>query len=39
MQKKTTLENDSDDTILESVSEFNKIVFYIDTDSGNWKYV
>ena len=31
MQKKTTLENDSDDTITESVSKLNKIVFYKDT--------
>ena len=33
-QKKTTLESDSDDTIPESVSKLNKIVFYVDTDSG-----
>ena len=39
MQKKTTLENSNDDTIPESVSELNKIVFYNDTDSGNWKFV
>ena len=39
MQKKTTLENGNDDTIPESVSESNKIVFYNDTDSGNWKFV
>ena len=30
-QKKTTLGNDSDDTITESVSKLNKIVFYEDT--------
>ena len=39
MQKKTTLENDSDDTITESVSKLNKIVFYEDYDSGSWKFV
>ena len=38
-QKKTTLENDSDDTITESVSKLNKIVFYEDYDSGSWKFV
>ena len=30
-QKKTTLENGRDDTITESVSKLNKIVFYEDT--------
>ena len=39
MQKKTTFENDSDDTIPESVSKLNKIVFYDDTDSDSWKFV
>ena len=38
MQKKT-FENDSDDTIPESVSKLNKIVFYDDTDSDSWKFV
>ena len=38
-QKKTTLENDSDDTIPESVSKLNKIVFYVDADSGRWIFV
>ena len=38
-QKKTTYENDSDDTIPESVSKLNKIVFYDDTYSGSWKSV
>ena len=38
-QKETTLENDSDDTITESVSKLNKIVFYEDYDSGSWKFV
>ena len=38
-QKKTTLENDSDDTITESVSKLSKIVFYEDYDSGSWKFV
>ena len=38
-QKKTTFENDSDDTIPESVSKLNKIVFYDDTDSDSWKFV
>ena len=37
-QKKTTLENNSDDTIPESVSKLNKIVFYVDTDSGRWTF-
>ena len=32
-QKKTTFGNDSDDTIPESVSKSNKIVFYDNTDS------
>ena len=39
MQKKTTFENDSDDTIPESVSKLNKIVFYDNTDSDSWKFV
>ena len=39
MQKKTTFENDSDDTIPKSVSKLNKIVFYDNTDSGSWKFV
>ena len=34
-QKKTTFENDSDDTIPESVSKLNKIVSYGDTDSDS----
>ena len=34
-QKKTTFENDSDDTIPESVSKLNKIVSYDDTDSDS----
>ena len=38
MQRKT-FENDSDDTIPESVSKLNKIVFYDDTDSDSWKFV
>ena len=38
MQKKT-FENDSDDTIPESVSKLNKIVFYDNTDSDSWKFV
>ena len=38
-KKKTTLENDSDDTIPESVSKLNKIVFYVDADSGRWIFV
>ena len=38
-QKKTTLENDSDDTIPESVPKLNKIVFYVDADSGRWTFV
>ena len=38
-QKKTTFENDSDDTIPESVSKLNKILFYDNTDSGSWKFV
>ena len=33
MQKKTTFENDSDDTIPESRSKLNKIVSYGDADS------
>ena len=39
MQKKTTFENDSDDTIAESMLKLNKIVLYNDTDSGSWKFV
>ena len=39
MQKKTTFENDSDDTIPKSVSKLNKIVFYDNTDSGSRKFV
>ena len=39
MQKKTTFENDSDDTIPESMLKLNKIVLYDDTDSGSWKFV
>ena len=35
VQKKTTFENDSDDTIPEGVSKWNKIVFYDDTD---WQF-
>ena len=38
-EKKTTFENDSDDAIPKSVSEFNKIVSYKDTDSDSWKFV
>ena len=38
-QKKTTFENDSGDTIPESVSKLNKIVSYNHTDSGSWKFV
>ena len=34
-QKKTTFENDSDDTIPENVSKLNKIVSYDDTDSDS----
>ena len=34
-QKKTTFENDSDDTIPESVSKLNKIVSYDDIDSDS----
>ena len=34
-QKKTTLENDSDDAIPESVSKLNKIVSYDDTDGDS----
>ena len=34
-QKKTTFENDSDDTIPKRVSKLNKIVFYDNTDSGS----
>ena len=39
MQKKTTFENDSDDTIPESVSKLNKILFYDNTDRGSRKFV
>ena len=38
-QKKTTFENESDETIPESVPKLNKIVFYDHTDSGSWKFV
>ena len=38
-QKETTFENDSDDTIPESVLKLNKIVSYDDTDSGSYKFV
>ena len=38
-QKKTTLENDSDDAIPESVSKLNKIVSYDDTDGDSYKFV
>ena len=39
MQKKTTFENDSDDTIPEGVSKLNKIIFFDDTDRGSFKFV
>ena len=35
MQKKTTFEDDSDDTIPESVPKLEKIVSYDDTDSDS----
>ena len=39
MQKKTTFENDNDDTIPEGVSKLSKIVFFDDTDRSSLKFV
>ena len=38
-RKKTTFENDSDDTIPEGVSKLNKMAFFDDTDRGSLKFV
>ena len=36
---KMTVMIPGDDTIPESVSKLNKIIFYDDTDSSSWKFV